>query len=40
MCKNLNGPVGGAVEYTDYISAEDADSPNECPGYHPKQSDG
>ena len=31
----------GAVEYTDYISAEGLDPyPNECPGYDTKQSDG
>ena len=29
-----------AVEYTDCISAEGYDSPNECPGYDIKQSDG
>ena len=32
--------VAGAVEYTDCISAEGQDSPNECPGYDTKQSDG
>ena len=31
----------GAVEYTDCTSAEGVrPSPNECPGYDPKQSDG
>ena len=30
----------GAAEYTYYISAEVLDSPNECPGYDTKQSDG
>ena len=30
----------GAVEYTDCIYAEGQDSPNECPGYETKQSDG
>ena len=30
----------GAVEYTKCISAEGYDSPNECPGYDIKQSDG
>ena len=32
----------GAVEYTNYISAEGQDIPtlNECPGYDIKQSDG
>ena len=30
----------GTVEYTDCISAEDKDSPIECPGYDTKQSDG
>ena len=29
----------GALEYTDCISAEGYDSPNECPGYDTKQSD-
>ena len=32
----LNNPV----EYTNYISAEWYESPNECPAYDPKQSDG
>ena len=30
----------GTIEYTDCISAEESDSPNECPGYDTKQSDG
>ena len=30
----------GAVVYTDYISAEGYDFPNECPVYDTKQSDG
>ena len=30
----------GAVEYTDCTSAEGYDTPNECPGYDTKQSDG
>ena len=30
----------GTVEYTDCISAEMLDSPNECLGYDTKQSDG
>ena len=30
----------GAVEYTNYIFAEGLDSPNKCPGYDTKQSDG
>ena len=30
----------GAVEYTDCFSAEGKHSPNECPGYDTKQSDG
>ena len=30
----------GATEYTDCISAKGQDSPNECPGYEAKQSDG
>ena len=30
----------GAVVYPDFISAEGKDSPNECPGYNTKQSDG
>ena len=29
-----------AVEYTNCISAEEYDFPNECPGYDIKQSDG
>ena len=29
----------GAAEYTDCISAEGKNSPNECPGCNPKQSD-
>ena len=29
----------GAAEYTDCISAEGSDSPNECTGYDTKQSD-
>ena len=31
---------GGAVEYTDCISAEEQDTPNQCLGYDTKQSDG
>ena len=30
----------GTVEYTDCFSAEELDSPNECPTYDTKQSDG
>ena len=30
----------GTVVYTDCISAEEKDSPNECPWYDAKQSDG
>ena len=30
----------GAVEYTDCYSIEELDSPNECPRYDPKQSNG
>ena len=30
----------GAAKYTDCISAEGYDSPNECPGYDTKQFDG
>ena len=30
----------GAAEYTDYISAEEYDSFNECPHYNTKQSEG
>ena len=33
-------PSAGAEEYIDGISAERYDSPNECPGYDTKQSDG
>ena len=32
--------LAGDAEYTDCISAEGWDSPNECPGYDTKQSDG
>ena len=32
--------LAGAVEYTDCISAEEWDSPNKCPVYDLKQSDG
>ena len=32
--------MAGAVEYTDCTSAEGYDSPNECPVYDAKQSDG
>ena len=32
--------LAGAVEYTDCISAEGYVTPNECPGYDTKQSDG
>ena len=32
--------LAGAVEYTDWISAEWYESPNESPGYDTKQSDG
>ena len=28
-----------AVEYTDYFSAEELDTPNKCPGYDAKQTD-
>ena len=31
---------GGGVEYTDCISEEEKDSPNKCPEYDTKQSDG
>ena len=31
--------LAGASEYTECISAEGLDSPNECPGYNTKQSD-
>ena len=30
----------GAVEYTNCFSTEEQHSPNECPGYQTKQSDG
>ena len=33
-------PSVGAAEYSDYISAEEKDFLNECPGYDIKQSDG
>ena len=32
--------LAGAVEYTDCISAEGLNFPNECPRYDTKQSDG
>ena len=32
--------LAGAVEYTDWISAEEYNFRNECPGYDTKQSDG
>ena len=32
--------MAGAAEYTDCISAEGYDSPNECLGYDTKQSNG
>ena len=32
--------LAGAAEYTDCISAGEKESPNECPGYDTKQSDG
>ena len=32
--------MAGAVEHTDCFSAEGEDSPNECPRYDTKQSDG
>ena len=32
--------IAGAVEYTDCISAERYDFPDECPAYDTKQSDG
>ena len=36
----LTHQPAGAPEYTDCISAKVWDSPNECPGYDTKQSDG
>ena len=30
----------GATEYSDYLSTEKPDSPNECPWYNTKKSDG
>ena len=45
MALELNNPgrliaqSAGAVEYTDCISVEGQDSPNECSGYGTKQSD-
>ena len=30
----------GAAEYSDCISAEGSDSPNKCPRYNTRQSDG
>ena len=38
--KEILTQSAGAVEYTDSISAEGFDSPNECPRYDTKQSDG
>ena len=32
--------LAGAIKYIDCISAEGQESPNECPGYDTKQSDG
>ena len=32
--------LSGAVEYTNCLSAEEYDLPNDCPGYDIKQSDG
>ena len=32
--------LAGAIEYTNCISTEGLDSPNECPGYDIQQSDG
>ena len=40
MCKLFLAKSAGAAKYTDYISAQQEDSPNECPGYDTKQSDG
>ena len=37
---NMMAQLAGAAEYTDCISAEGKNSPNECPGYVTKQSDG
>ena len=34
--QTLLAQSAGAVEYTDYISAEGFDSSNECPGYGTK----
>ena len=36
----LMSQSAGVAEYTDCISAEDYDFPNDCPGYDTKQSDG
>ena len=38
--QTLQSQSAGAVEYTDCISAEEYDSPNENPAYDTKQSDG
>ena len=42
VCYLMPNPVYiyGPAEYTDCISEEGQDSPNECPGYDTKQSDG
>ena len=40
MLVKITCPVCWGVEYTDCISAEEYDSPNECPEYGTKQSDG
>ena len=39
FAKKLMAQLVGAVEYTDCISAEGSDSPNEYPGYDTKPSD-
>ena len=38
MCKKAQ--FTGTVQYTNWISAEGYDFPNECPGYDIKRSDG
>ena len=40
MYVDYEAQLVGTVEYTDCISAEEQDYPNELPGYDTKQSDG
>ena len=40
ILETISSHSAEAVEYTNCISAEEQDSPNECPGYDIKPSDG